>query len=230
MSTRRAYIDRLTVGELVLSDPEAKHIRDVLRLGEGDAVELFDDVGNTSQSTLKEVSKRQVVVRVDSIAPARATRKLTVVSAIPKGERADWMIEKLSELGVTDFQPVVCKRSVVEPGQGKLDRWKRIAIEAAKQSQRVGVMRIQSLINLDKVTIQPGCVVLTTHQSTTTPLDTSGILQLVVGPEGGFDESEIQLLLLRGASPVRLPAPILRVETAAIVAAGIVLCQSANHR
>jgi 16S rRNA (uracil1498-N3)-methyltransferase len=150
---RRLHVPQLSVGEIDLAQREAHHARDVLRLGVADEVEVFDDAGRTARGVVQKADASGVLVRIDLIADAnRATVQMTVASAVPKGDRADWLVEKLSELGVSRFIPLHAERSVVLPtGKGKRDRWLRLAIESAKQSRRAGVMQIDELTPLDRL-------------------------------------------------------------------------------
>jgi len=141
---RRIHVPVLAVGETRLDEAQAHHARDVLRLTQGAEVEVFDDEGRAACGTLL-IAPGAVAVRVEHLdeASAGSSVRLTVASAVPKGERADWMVEKLSELGVAAFVPLATARSVVLPeGRNKRQRWARIATEAAKQSRRAGVMQI----------------------------------------------------------------------------------------
>ena len=172
---------------------------------------------------------------------------------MPKGDRADWMIEKLSELGVEEFVPLAAARSVVLPeGKGKRDRWVRIATEAAKQSRRAGVMRITELTSLavalrratggttatDALPEAPPRQVwfLSTESEDPTPigravadLPTGVTVTAFVGPEGGWTAPEVEQFVSAGATAVRLTSTILRVETAAVTAAAIVACLRASR-
>jgi 16S rRNA (uracil1498-N3)-methyltransferase len=150
---RRLHVPQLSVGEIDLPQREAHHARDVLRLGVADEVEVFDDAGRTARGVVQKADASGVIVRIESITEvARATVQITVASAVPKGDRADWLVEKLSELGVGRFIPLHAERSIVLPtGKGKRDRWLRLAIESAKQSRRAGVMQIDELTPLDRV-------------------------------------------------------------------------------
>ena len=123
---RRIHITQLVVGDNVLDASEAHHLRDVLRLAEGTEVELFDDGGALGHGTLQFDSVRGALVRVERLASGVTSQprvQCTVAAAIPKGPRADWMVEKLSELGVAGFIPLLAARSVVVPdGTHKLQR------------------------------------------------------------------------------------------------------------
>jgi 16S rRNA (uracil1498-N3)-methyltransferase len=217
---------------------EAHHARDVLRLIDGATVEVFDDAGATAQGTLIYRGSREVFVRVNSIEPPPASSvHLVIASAIPKGSRADWMVEKLSELGVDAFVPLATARSVVLPeGQQKRLRWERIAAEAAKQSRRSGVMRIEPMMNLDALiqriaenhgvggygSTSPAALpimeVVDRWQSTSP----GSSWTVAIGPEGGWTNQEIVQLDQASFLGLKLTSSVLRVETAAVAAAAVV--------
>jgi len=223
-------------GDLTLSEREAHHARDVLRLGSGDEVELFDDAGATARGTILTSGATGVVVRVDQPTAAAASDdvavRLTIAAAVPKGDRAEWMIEKLSELGVARFIPLATARSVVLPaGKNKHERWTRIATEAAKQSRRRGVMRIDELTDLEEALSAARGAGACWHLSTT--VGATSAIELVsrdaphdltafIGPEGGWTDEEIARFEASGATGVKLTPTILRVETAAVAIASIV--------
>jgi 16S rRNA (uracil1498-N3)-methyltransferase len=223
-------------GELTLSEGEAHHARDVLRLRSGDVVELFDDAGATARATILTSGAGGVVVRVDRPSPAAAADevavRLTIAAAIPKGDRAEWMIEKLSELSVARFIPLATARSVVLPtGKNKHQRWTRIATEAAKQSRRRGVMRIDELTNLDDALAAASAAGVCWHLSTAP--GAAPVLKLIaqpppqaltafIGPEGGWTDEETARFQSACATGVALTPTILRVETAAVAIASIV--------
>lgn len=219
----------LHVGRVALPGDQAHHARDVLRLDVGDAVELFTAAGRTAAGVIVEATAAAVIVEVRDLRDAAAGLALTIASAVPKGARGDWMIEKLSELGVARFVPLITARSVVHPeGRSKIERWQRLAAESAKQSHRTGVMQIEPLTALKEVL---------EHRSATTgflstaagALPLSSILHpptpplaLLVGPEGGWSPEEIARFAERHLTPITLGGTILRVETAAIAAAAVV--------
>jgi 16S rRNA (uracil1498-N3)-methyltransferase len=224
---RRLYVKSLHAGSIDLDESESHHVRDVLRLDRGQAVELFDGSGAAGHGLIERCDARGVSIRVEVIYQAPAAGEIVVAAAIPKGHRADWMIEKLSELGVGQFIPLKTERAVVLPsGAGKIERWRRIAVESAKQSRRDRVMTIAELCPLEAVIVRSGIFltteagaeplpdVLKNRQSTGGPL-------LVIGPEGGWTEVELAQMRQRGLTGARLTATILRVETAAIAAAAV---------
>ncbi len=230
---RRFHIARLRTGFVDLDPAEAHHVRDVLRLTEGVTLELFDDSGQTATGPLVMVHPAVVRVQILTVENKFADSfRLTIAAAVPKGDRADWMIEKLSELGVHRFVPLVTERSVVLPsGKNKFDRWNRIALEAAKQSRRSGVMEIGELTPVataiaDKqagvfLSTEPGCTPIT---AATDSISANTAIIIYVGPEGGWAPGEISAFTAAQISALALTGTILRVETAAITAAAVLLC------
>ena len=205
----------------------SRHARDVLRLTEGTAVEVFDDVGAVAEGVIVQLHPR-VVVRCDSIRHRASVINLTIAAAVPKGERADWMIEKLSELGCAHFVPLATSRSIVLPeGKNKRDRWLRIATESAKQSRRIGVMQIDDLTDVETfIASHPFAFVL---DPTGDPIDIHAeTIALLIGPEGGWSPQELQLFADRGLKRFKLTDTTLRIETAAIAAAAIVMSLASN--
>ena len=222
-------------GRIDLPNAQSHHVRDVLRLKPGDLLELFDDAGNVAVGEIAQVTSAGVAVLVNHVAAATTEHfQLTIASAIPKGTRADWLIEKLSELGVGRFIPLETDRSVTLPrGPGKTGRWARLAEEAARQSRRAGVMKIDELTLLRDLLarvaereFERACHLSTEPRSPTLfgaleKLPRS--LLLLIGPEGGWtiqEQSRFNDLRIGGC---RLTRSILRIETAAITAAAIVL-------
>lgn len=224
-------------GEIPVDAAQAHHLRDVLRLDAGATVEVFDDVGGVARGELV-FTGRDVQVRVTDLKDAASEqpcREWTIAAAVPKGERADWMVEKLSELGTAEFVPLAAARSVVLPeGRNKRDRWARIATEAAKQSRRSGVMRIGELTRVDEaiaafakgggigwcLSTGPDARPLAEVAVSLPPA--AGPIAAFIGPEGGWTDGELSLFAAAGFTAVRLGGTVLRVETAAIATAALI--------
>jgi 16S rRNA (uracil1498-N3)-methyltransferase len=233
---RRIHVPAVHTGEIPLPKREAHHVRDVLRLPHGEAVEVFDDAGNVGRGSLV-MEGVVVAVRVTGVQEAAAAgTRIVIASAVPKANRADWLIEKLSELGVDRFIPLATARSVVVPeGKNKLDRWSRLAIEAAKQSHRSGVMRIDAVTSLNAA-ISQSLATGTAWCLSTSP-DAKPILDqileaplpaqltLFIGPEGDWAPEETAAFTLHDIPGISLGPIILRVETASMVAAAVVAAQ-----
>ena len=217
---------KVTVGRIPLGPRELHHLKDVLRLVAGDEIEVFDENGLRGWGKLVAAADG-IEVEVEHIeSPVVKGCRLTIASAVPKGARADWMIEKLSEIGVQAFVPIISQRSVVEVrGREKIERWKRIAAEAARQSGRAGIMRIDDPVQLEEafnagdwyLSLQEDSVPIS-ELTAKIPED----LKVLVGPEGGWSSEEVAEFARKQARPVRLTTTVLRVETAAVVAAGII--------
>lgn len=231
---RRVHVSQVSPGELPLEPAQAHHLRDVLRLDVGDEVEAFDDAGWTAVARVA-LTAGGVVLHAETVRePQAPLLDWTIASAVPKGNRADWMIEKLSELGTPRFVPLAAQRSVVLPeGAGKRGRWQRLAEESAKQSRRSGVMRIDDLTDARAYaqqvrsdgwylstapTARPAHVAIRQFIEQSRPPQ----LNLLIGPEGGWTDAEIAAFDAAGLTGVHLGATILRIETAAVAAAAIV--------
>ncbi len=223
------------VGRMALPDAESHHVRDVLRMGVGDALELFDDDGNTAPARIAIVVADGVAVDVSTVGAAdRPAVALTVAAAVPKGDRADWMVEKLSELGVARFVPLAAARSVTLPGgRNKVERWERIAVEAAKQSRRAGVMIVDAVTPLATMLGASSGWVLSTGSDVVPAsrlvADVGPTLTVLVGPEGGWTDEEMAACRSAGWAAVGLGRTVLRVETAAVAVAAVVACGSARE-
>ncbi len=132
----RFYVNcPLSPGSIEVSGPEAHHLATVCRLRPGDHVCLFNGDGREYPAKIVAVARRSVQLEVLEVhAPARELGvQVQVAAPLPKGDRAQFLLEKLTELGVTSFVPLRAQRSVVQPGENKLERLQRYVIEASKQ-------------------------------------------------------------------------------------------------
>lgn len=231
---RRIHVEPVQSGTITLTRSQSHHVRDVLRMNCGDELELFDGTGQVAVGVIHRCDESAVEVRVDRIQQFTPAHDITIASAIPKGDRADWMVEKLSELGVSRFVPLLTDRSVVEPkGRAKLERWKRIAVESAKQSQRVGVMHIDEPTKLAAAIEQLHFPLVLSTQGTSVSIQ-SAIQNpksaILIGPEGGWSDGELATFDRLGLTRVSLTTTILRTETAAVVAAGFAVLLAPGDR
>lgn len=229
MSTRRFSVENLTADLLRVTGDQAHHALRVLRLRPGAEVALFDGRGGEATGRILEIADEELIVEVLTRREVTLSRVgLTLAVATPKGERADWMIEKCAELGVRTLIPLICERGQVVPGEAKIDRWKRKAIEAAKQSGQAHALSMEPATTLAQAVGlrdenilygDPNArrTLAATLQSFSMPCDT----RILIGPEGGFTEAEVALIVAGSGMPVRLAAGTLRVETAAVAAASV---------
>lgn len=206
----RFFVEKIT-HPAVLSAEESRHALRALRLGAGDRVTVFD--GRETWSGEIESTSGAVTVRLTRKLEAPVLPRVVVASAVPKGARLDWMIEKLAELGVAEFIPVRFARSVAEPGEGKRRRMEKIAVAAAKQSG-APVLAIAPETAVDRL---PADALLAAPGAAERPPAGAGCV--VIGPEGGLTPQEEA----RFSRRITLGPTILRIETAAVVAAARLL-------
>ena len=236
MSERFYCPDSPQGGRFVLGPDESRHLARVCRLGAGDRVELFDGRGFATAAEVIAASpeKTELTPLGDPIPERKSRFAVTLVTAVPKGERFDWLIEKATELGVARLIPIVTVRSVVVPRGSKLDRLRRTIVEACKQSRRARLMELEEPLDwLDAVRRFPDGTRLlgdpSGRPSTLWPAVLPGSeVVLTVGPEGGFTEAERQLAIGSGWIPIRLGYNILRIETAGLAGSAALLARDAE--
>lgn len=217
----RSSAAHVFVGSLaqpVLDDDDAHHLR-VLRISESDRVSLCDGNGAWAVAHLHRGGEL-VLIEVGESAPLPPRRR--VLSAIPKGDRPEWMVQKLTEVGCTSIGFVVCERSVVHWEGDRLarqmERLRRVARQAAMQSRCLWVPTVEAPVDVSTIVDSGGVAVADLDGG---PLE-EGVHTIVVGPEGGWNHTE------RGYSAtVCLSSQVLRVETAAM-AAGIALANKSH--
>jgi 16S rRNA (uracil1498-N3)-methyltransferase len=211
----------LELGPIQLEGAEAHHLT-VCRLRPGDHVCLFNGDGRQFRAIIQDMARRSVNLEIVAVeSPVREHRfRLEVAAPLPKGDRAQFLLEKLTELGVTTFIPLRTRRSVVHPGEGKLDKLERHVIEASKQCGRNALLIVESLTDWEvycKRNDLPDGRVLAHPGGSSHLLPQNQDLALAVGPEGGFEEEEVALAGSFGWQIADLGPRILRIETAALV-------------
>jgi 16S rRNA (uracil1498-N3)-methyltransferase len=222
----RFYCPELFAGQPVrLEGPEAHHLARVLRKSVGEVVELFDGSGRQATAEITGISKKAADLRLlDFKETPPPGVEIILASAVPKGDRFRWLVEKATELGVDRLIPLITERSVVKPGEGKREKMEQAVIEACKQSGRNRLMRIEEPTSLDvvlEVCNAQNQLTLFAHPAGQ-PLkeafqkELPASIFLLVGPEGGWAEEEVAKASAAGAVSVSLAANILRIETAAI--------------
>lgn len=227
MSDRFFTPQPLGIGPVTLDGDEAKHLATVRRFGPGDRVTLFNGDGHEYPATVTEAGKRSVALAIHAVeAPIRERAiPLTVAAAIPKGDRCDFLIEKLVELGVTTFIPLISERSVVIPKSDKREKWERAVIEASKQCGRNVLMRVDDPTPWDgllqRLTNITARFVLHTGHGLQPLTRSNEAAWIAVGPEGGLTESEVSAAVEAGWQLRSLGPRTLRMETAAIAAAAM---------
>jgi len=196
------------------SDDDAHHLFRVLRLRDGEVVTVSDGQGAWCATRVVAGALQQE----SDVVQEPALPALTIASAIPKGDRAEWMVQKLTELGVSEIVLLHCARSVVrwegERGARQLQRMLRVAREAAMQSRRVWLPAISGAVSLQSMSADPHAVVA---EPSGLPVRELALRPstVIIGPEGGFSADELP----REARCVSFGDTVLRVETAALFAA-----------
>jgi len=226
MSERFYTNSALSVGPMLLQGPEAHHLATVCRFRPQDRIVLFNGDGHEYKSEVVAVTRKQIELLIlNCERPDRELGyRLEVAAPLPKGDRADFLIEKLTELGATDFVPLHSERSVVHPRETKLDRLQRTVIEASKQCGRNVLMRIHSLIEWNqycRLSELPArrLVAHAEEEEERLPAFDKQDTCLAIGPEGGFSAEEIDQARGSGWLTISLGARTLRLETAAIAMA-----------
>jgi 16S rRNA (uracil1498-N3)-methyltransferase len=221
-----------TADEFALTGDEGRHAARVKRLGVGERLLVGDGRGGVAECVVSGILPDGLALRVEHRRhePAPDPR-LVVVQALPKGERAELTVEVLTELGVDEIVPWSAARSIVQwhgpRGEKALAKWRRTAVEAAKQSRRPWVPGVAALASTkDVVARAAGTCCLVLHESATAPLATaelpqSGEVIVVVGPEGGIADDELALFAAAGATAVRMGSPVLRTSTAGAAALAV---------
>ncbi len=208
-----------------LSEEETRHLRDVLRLNVGDPVNIYDGNGNEWEAKITQIERRSAVVeiihKIDAAAP-ESPLNLTLAAVITRGEKYDLVIQKAVELGVTRLVPLFSIRGDVKPAEAakRMDRWRKIAAEATKQSGRAKFMEIAEPVDVTEF-LQDSQAETTiffserdgSHFSHSGEIKS---LAAIIGPKGGWDDAELEAAKKEGAAIVTFAGRILRAETAAI--------------
>ncbi|GIK18901.1 MAG: ribosomal RNA small subunit methyltransferase E [Phycisphaerales bacterium] len=222
-------------GVLTIVGDEARHALRVKRLEPRDTLELLDGEGAVHTARIEAFDKHGrgewlMRVRVERterrppLAPA-----IHAVVAAPKGPHLDELISQLSQVGAASWSPLRCERSVSEPGDKRLERLRRIAEESSKQCGRAWSLRIRPLTEFDgALTPAPAIVIADPNGGVYRPTRSPEI-RLLVGPEGGWSDGELERARAAGVQVARFGPHAMRLETAAVVAAAVILELELNH-
>ena len=205
--------------------PEANHIANVMRLARGQHISIFDGNGQEFDCEITESTKK--VVYIKRISLIEVDRELPfdihLGVALPKSDRQRFLIEKLTELGVSDFTPIKTERSIAKSTESNIEKFKRYVIESSKQCGRNRLMTIHAAKTLNEF----ACEIRENNRESwlqiiTDPTSGAGLptpdknVAGIVGPEGGLSREEFNYCIQHGFQPAGLGRRILRTETAAI--------------
>ncbi len=229
--------------EIEILGSDVNHIKNVLRLKLEDEIQICNQ--DTSENYIAQISNMskekiqvQIIQKIEPIAESNV--ELHIFQGLPKAAKMELMIQKGTELGVSQFIPVAFKRSIVKLAgkeeQKKLERWQKIAEVAAKQSKRDRVPEIKNIISVKNICnlIKEYDILLVAYENESENTLKNELLHLkntkenfkiavVIGPEGGMEEEEVFFLQQAGAKVVSLGKRILRTETVALQVSSIIL-------
>jgi 16S rRNA (uracil1498-N3)-methyltransferase len=229
----RFFIDEpLSPGRATLAGPEAHHLIHVMRATPGTQVILFDGSGYEFAAVVQQIGRDRVELSVGPGEPINRELPAEVILGVPlpKGDRQKWLVEKTVELGLTRIVPLRTQRAVAQPVDQALTRLRRTVIEASKQCGRNRLMQIDGPMDWpDFIAARAdvSCRLLAHPQPQSDQpsliLPPNAPVLLAVGPEGGFTNEEVVLASAAGWRTVDLGPRILRVETAALMLAALVV-------
>ncbi|MBW2309429.1 MAG: 16S rRNA (uracil(1498)-N(3))-methyltransferase [Deltaproteobacteria bacterium] len=231
---------------VILAGTDVHHIRNALRLCPGDTLTLVTPRGNEYLAVIRKVEQRAVEVEtLEKVCAAKKDSSLEIALAqgLPRSSKMDVVIQKATELGVASIHPFTSARTVPRPNptqrQGRLARWRRIAMEACKQCGRTGIPRIHDILPLEeviraagaasrKIVLWEGAAPAWDRVFEGTPIPNRFFL--LVGPEGGLAEQEVKTCQAAGFIPAGLGRRILRTETAALCFLAVLQYQLGDMR
>ena len=228
---RRFYSPDISsdAGTFKLGADESAHASGVLRIRAGDRVSVFDGRGNEYICEVVITGKRGTELKL--IAPAEppapeSPLNFTLAAALLKHDKYDLVVQKAVELGVTRLIPAVTARCDIpaKAAAKRISRWQRIVVEASKQCGRAVLMKISEVVEFGEIAerAEGTKLIFTERGGGGMPVRDGGPVTALVGPEGGWEDDEIELALSKGFTDVTLGGRILRAETAAIAIAALV--------
>lgn len=231
---RRFYAppETATEEEFLLPDSEARHAIRVLRCRVGESIQVLDGAGQTIECEIAEATRSVLRVNVLSrVTTAKPTRRLVLMQGSVKAKAMDLIVEKATELGVSEIVPVISTNSVsvpnTEKSNSKVEKWRAQALAAIKQCGRVWLPEIASPKRFEQAigTVGEAQNLVASLRdrpqsilSVSNSMDTDGCIRIWIGPEGDFTDAEYDQLDELGSINVRLSDAVLRSETAAICA------------
>ena len=221
----RIYVDALAPSVVVTGD-EFHHSVRVVRVREGEEVEVFDGTGRVARGVVESLEKERATIRVDQEIASRESKiAVHLAMSIIQLEKFELVLQKATELGVSSIIPLVTDRIELrrERYVGKLERWNKIVFEAVKQSGRSVVPALEEPRPFAEVVARAGSKIVFDADQERAPWPASlDAVTLFIGPEGGFSEEELAAARGQGCAFARMGSRRLRAETAAIVACALI--------
>jgi len=232
----RVYFPDLSdhpAGAITVSGEEAHHALRVRRLEVGDAIEVLDGKGLVAHTRIQSTAKTRdgwsMALAIDRLEHVpRPVPSISVASSTPKGARIEDVVDGLSQVGASGWHPLLTRRTVVDPREGKLERLERVAIEAMKQCGRAWRLDLGPTQRFTDFLKSPGHVIMADASGEPYAPTGANDITLLIGPEGGWEQTEIDLARSSGVTLARFGPHIMRTEVAAVVAASHIV--SAERR
>ena len=228
--------EQINNGCITIIGDDLWHLSKVLRLREGDSIMVCDCHGTDYQCRITEVSKTEAVAAIADIYPNNSEPPInvTIYQGLPKSDNLDYIVQKCVELGAVKIVPVITKRAVAIPHDDskKIARWQKIASEAAKQCGRGILPKVCGCITyeqaLEEIAQMDALNIIPYEDEKCSKLkdafkNSKTNINIFIGPEGGFDKSEIDLAISKNTKPVTLGPRILRTETAPLAVLAAVM-------
>ena len=225
---KRIFVEEIT-DELKIGGDDAHHLAYSLRAKRGDKIIAVDTAGNCAEIELIDFDKETITARrVGDVRRISAEKKIILADCLPKQNRFENIIEKATELGVEKIIPLISERTIMRPRDGKLERWQRIAKESSEQCARDTIPEIEIVRELDDwlkeiSPLNDDTLFLFCWESErdTTVREVLSVnkdknIIVLIGPEGGFSEREVEKIKSAGGVSVTLGKRVLKTDTAAI--------------
>ena len=242
----RFFVPQLYNEEMYIEGVDARHISKVLRMQPGDKLQIVSDDGVSAMAEITAIASERVSVRcLEKLAESHEPRvRLVLAQGLAKGEKMDFIIQKAVEMGAYSVIPVAMEHSVVRldctKAAKKVERWQKIAESAAKQSKRDIIPQVQQVQSMAEMLasgdyetkiIAYECEDRLSLKAALKAAEAAGGIKellLIIGPEGGISEGELELARQAGAVPVSLGRRILRAETAGLVAMSAIFYETGD--
>ena len=237
---QKLFIDYTPENEIILDGEQARHIAKSLRMKKGDMLTVNDSDGSDFGCMIEEITKDTVRLSVcyEQASDSEPDCKVKIYQANPKGSKLEDIIQKCVELGVFEITPVLTKRCVSRPDEKsakkKTERYNKIALEAAQQSGRGIVPKVNELISLKQAVAEDKSEVkIVFYEGGGEPLralvdEHTKSVSIYIGPEGGFEKEEVELIISGGATAATLGKRILRTQTAPVAALSAIMLITNN--
>lgn len=224
-----------------ISGENAKHIEKSLRMKIGEEITLVDSNGIQHNGVIDSFTNNEVTVKVQNRFKCEnePNVKVTLYQALPKGDKMDFIVQKAVELGVTEIAPVISARCISRPDQKslkkKIERWQKIALQAAQQSRRGIIPKVSEALSFSNAVNnlnKDDCNIIfyecggnRVGDIIKSPVEH---INIFIGSEGGFEEQEVQQVVSKNGTPATLGKRVLRAETAPLAALSIIMYVTEN--